>query len=193
VTPPADLLLPVRTGLPDDIACLREAYPQPLWRSHANYGEMADFWLQVHHSLREHGRELARVTAALREGEFDTAGFQPLFVPRFNHFIQHLHGHHQIEDSAYFPRFRALDPRMVAGFDLLEHDHGLIHIQLLASVGSARDLLAALPEGGDGQRRAIDAYADAAGQLLDLLVRHLADEEDLVIPAILEHGERSIS
>jgi iron-sulfur cluster repair protein YtfE (RIC family) len=193
VTPPADLLLPVRTGLPDEIAYLRDVHPQPLWRGHANYGEMADFWLQVHHSLREHGRELARVTQTLREGELDAAGFQPLFVPRFNHFIQHLHGHHQIEDDADFPRFRALDPRMVAGFGLLEHDHGLIHLQLLATVGAARELLAALPKGGDAQRRAVDAYAAASGTLLELLVRHLADEEDLVIPAILEHGERSIA
>jgi hemerythrin-like domain-containing protein len=193
VTPPDHLLLPVRAGLSDEIAYLRGAHPQPLWRAHANYGEMADFWLQVHHSLREHGRELARVIETLREGELDAAGFQPLFIPRFNQFIQHLHGHHQIEDSAYFPRFRALDPRMVVGFDLLEHDHGLIHLQLLASIGSARELLAALPQGGDEQRLAIDAYAAASGQLLALLTRHLADEEDLVIPAILEHGERSIA
>jgi len=193
VTPPADLLLPVRTGLPGEIAYLREVHPQPLWRGHANYGEMADFWLQVHHSLREHGRELAAATEALREGRSDAAGFEPLFVPRFNHFIQHLHGHHQIEDSAYFPRFRALDPRMAAGFDILEHDHGLIHLQLLASVGSARELLAALPQGGEEQRRAVDAYAAASGQLLALLMRHLSDEEDLVIPAILEHGERSLA
>jgi iron-sulfur cluster repair protein YtfE (RIC family) len=193
VTPPDHLLLPVRAGLPGEIAYLREVHPQPLWRGHANYGQMADFWLQVHHSLREHGRELALVTQALREGRSDADGFQAAFVPRFNHFIQHLHGHHQIEDSAYFPRFRALDPRMVAGFDLLEHDHGLIHLQLLDTVGSARELLAALPQGGGEQRRAVDAYAAASGQLLGLLTRHLADEEDLVIPAILEYGERSIS
>ena len=178
MTPPDHLLLPVRTGLPGEIAYLRGAHPQPLWRGHANYGEMADFWLQVHRSLREHGRELARATEALRDGLSDAAGFEPLFIPRFNHFIQHLHGHHQIEDSAYFPRFRALDPRMAAGFDILEHDHGLIHLQL---------------QGGDEQRRAIDGYAAASGGLLELLVRHLADEEDLVIPAILEHGERSLA
>jgi iron-sulfur cluster repair protein YtfE (RIC family) len=193
VTPPDHLLLPVRAGLSAEIAYLRDVHPQPLWRAHANYGEMADFWLQVHHSLREHGRELALATETFREGRSDAAGFQQTFVPRFNHFIQHLHGHHQIEDDAYFPRFRALDPRMVAGFGILEHDHGLIHLQLLATVGSARELLAALPQVGDEQRRAIDAYAAASGQLLALLVRHLADEEDLVIPAILEHGERSIA
>lgn len=193
MTLPDHLLLPVRAGLSGDIAYLRETHPAPSWRGHANYGEMADFWLQVHHSLRHHGRELAAATQAFRDDGADAAAFGQFFIPRFNQFIQHLHGHHQIEDEAYFPRFRALDPRMVAGFDLLEHDHGLIHLQLLATVGSARELLAALPQGGDAQRGAIDVYAAASTSLLDLLLRHLADEEDLVIPAILEHSERSIS
>ncbi|MEI9891182.1 MAG: hemerythrin domain-containing protein [Caulobacteraceae bacterium] len=189
----ADLPLPTRTGLPSSIAYLRDIHPQAQWPDHANYGEMAAFWLQVHNSLREHAWALALDTDALREGRLDAAGFQRRFVPRYNNFIQHLAGHHQIEDTVYFPRFRALDPRMVAGFDLLEHDHGLIHQALLASLGGAQGVMAALAEGGDAQRQAIDAYGGAAERLLDLLLRHLADEEDLVIPAILEHGERSIA
>jgi hemerythrin-like domain-containing protein len=190
--PPADLLLPARSGLPDEIAYLRAAYPEPLWRGHANYGQLAAFWLQVHDSLRGAGAGLAEVTDAFRDGRVDAAGFQRAFVPAFNQFLQHLQGHHQIEDSAYFPRFRALDPRMVAGFDLLEDDHGLIHHQLLESVRSARALLGALQQGRDEQRRAADAHAGASRALLDLLARHLSDEEDLVIPALLEHGERRI-
>jgi len=191
---PTDLQLATRAGLSDDIACLRAAYPQPQWRSHANFGEMAAFWLSVHDSLRGHGAQLAQATQAFRDGQWPAADFQRFFVPNLNQFLQHLNGHHQIEDSAYFPRFRALDPRMVAGIDLLESDHAVIHDRLLASVDSARLLLQALAgRGGDAQRYAVDAYAAVSGELLTLLVRHLADEEDLVIPAILEHGERSIS
>ena len=148
--------------------------------------------MQVHDSLRKHGRELGRVTDIFREGRLGAADFQRAFVPRLNHFLQHLNGHHQIEDSAYFPRFRALDPRMAAGFDILENDHGVIHESLLASADCARRLIASLGQAGDERSRAVDAYAAAAEQLLALLVRHLSDEEDLVIPAILEHGERSI-
>jgi len=29
--------------------------------------------------------------------------------------------------------------------------------------------------------------------LLKLLVRHLADEEDLIVPAMLHHGERPVT
>jgi hemerythrin-like domain-containing protein len=188
------LPLATRSGLPDDIAYLREAYPQPQWRSHANFGEMAAFWLHVHDSLRGHGAQLAEATQAFRDGQWPAEDFQRFFVPNLNQYLQHLNGHHQIEDSAYFPRFRALDPRMVAGFELLESDHAVIHDRLLASVDSARRLLQALVGADDDARRhAVDAYAAASDQLLTLLTRHLADEEDLVIPAILAHGERSIS
>jgi hemerythrin-like domain-containing protein len=189
-----DLQLSTRPGLPDEIAYLRAAHPQPHWRAHANFGEMAAFWLGVHDSLRGHGGQLAQATQAFRDGQWPAGDFQRFFVPNLNQFLQHLNGHHQIEDSAYFPRFRALDPRMAAGFDLLESDHGVIHDKLLASVDSARALLQALAGTDDDARRhAADAYAAASDDLLSLLLRHLADEEDLVIPAILAHGERSIA
>lgn len=192
--PPADLRLPTRGGLPDDIAYLRAAYPRAQWRGLANYGELADFWLRVHDSLRSQGHQLKQATDAFGEGRWPAgADFPSVFVPLFNQFLGHLNGHHQIEDSAYFPKFRALDPRMGAGFAILEADHRLIHEQIVASVGAARTLLQALAQGGDAQRRAVDAYSGATDRLLDLLGRHLADEEEMVIPAMLEHGERSLA
>lgn len=38
------------------------------------------------------------------------------------------------------------------------------------------------------QRRALDALADVSGRFAPLLRQHLADEEDLVIPLILERA-----
>lgn len=187
-----DLLLPTRTGLPDAVAYLRESHPKPTWRDHGNYGQLADFWLQMHDGLRQEGRQLHEATGAFRENQADAAGFQRFFVPRFNYFLQHLNGHHQVEDQAYFPKFRALDARMAAGFDILESDHRLIHESLLASVEAARGMLTGLSQGGNAQRRAVDDYGVLSERLLTLMLRHLDDEEDLVIPAMLEHGERSI-
>jgi iron-sulfur cluster repair protein YtfE (RIC family) len=190
---PSDLILATRPGLPDEVAYLRAAYPKPQWRSHANFGELTAFWLQVHDSLRAHGQHVSHLTQDFRERRRDVASFQREWVPAINQFLQHLNAHHQIEDQAYFPKFRSLDPRMVAGFELLENDHGVIHEQLVASVDRARDLLAALAENPGAAAPAADAYAAASDQLLALLLRHLADEEDLVVPAMLEHGERSVS
>ncbi len=188
----AELLLPNRTGLPPEVAYLREKHPEPTWRGHKNFGEMSDFWLYVHESLREHGGHLKQATHAFREGAVEAAGFQRFFAPRLRQFLQHLEGHHGIEDQQYFPRFRALDKRMIVGFDLLENDHAIIHEKLSASAQSGQALITALAKGGDAARRAADAYADNSDVLLDWLLRHLADEEDLVIPAILEHAERAI-
>ncbi|MDN4631510.1 hemerythrin domain-containing protein [Sphingomonas sp. PsM26] len=185
-------LLESRQGLPATIAYLREAYPAPQWRDHHNFGELAAFWLQVHASLRQQGDQLQQITQSFREGGLDANAFQQAFVPRFNHFLQHLEGHHQIEDAVYFPKFRQLDPRMQQGFDLLENDHELIHSALVTSLDAARQLVVALPRGARAAQTANDGYADATDRLIQLLARHLADEEDLVIPAMLEHGERSV-
>jgi hemerythrin-like domain-containing protein len=154
---------------------------------------MSAFWLAVHDSLRAHGGQVGAVMQALRQGEVSAADFPHLFVPQLNQFLQHLEAHHQIEDGAYFPRFRALDSRMVVGFDLLETDHGVIHEALLATVESANGLLSTLTRDRDTLRVAADRHAADADRLLALLLRHLDDEEDLVIPAMLEHGERSVS
>ncbi len=37
-----------------------------------------------------------------------------------------------------------------------------------------------------------DAYAAASGALLKGLIRHLDDEEDLIVPLILERGEDAL-
>jgi hemerythrin-like domain-containing protein len=181
-----------RDGIPDTLAYLRASYPKPAWRAHANFGELSAFWLHVHDHLRTSGAELAKLTTAFREDQVDPATFQRAFVPRISQFLQHLNGHHQIEDHAYFPKFRALDARMVAGFDLLEADHHQIHEALLAAARSGQALLNALAQTRDAARTAADTYAEHADHLLALLVRHLADEEDLVLPAMLQYGERSV-
>jgi hypothetical protein len=191
MTPDDELPLASRSGLPDEIAYLRAVHPQIGWRKHPGFGELCDFWLHVHESLRGEGRDLIQVTEAFCEGTLNPGQFQRLFVPRINQFLGHLNGHHQIEDQAYFPRFRALDPRMGAGFDLLQRDHALIHQSLVDLVERAKAMLAALADPGD-PRAAVDAYAAAGETLVRLLHQHLADEEEIVIPALLEHGETSL-
>lgn len=180
-----------RGGISDDLAYLRADYPKPDWRTHRNFGELSAFWLHVHDHLRASAAEIGRLIDAFRGGQIDPASFQRAFVPGLNQFLQHLNGHHQIEDRHYFPKFRALDARMAAGFDLLDADHRQIHDALLASARSAQAMLDAIRQTPDA-RAATDAYAADADRLQLLITRHLADEEDLVLPAMLHHGERSL-
>jgi hemerythrin-like domain-containing protein len=188
-----NLALESRSALPDDIAYLRAPYPRAGWREHLNFGELSNFWLQVHDHLRKQGGHLEQLTTEFREGRANALHYRNAFVPGLSHFLQHLNGHHQIEDLHYFPKFRALDSRMAAGFDLLDQDHRRIHDALLASAGAANQFLSSFERGQDALRHAGDAYAGQADRLLSLLLRHLADEEDLVIPAMLHHGERHVS
>lgn len=185
------LSLGSRDGISDEIAYLRSAYPKGDWAKHVNFGQLCDFWLNVHQSLRTEGAAVERIIADLRDGSIDAQAFPHRFVPALNQFLGHLDGHHRIEDAAYFPKFRALDSRMERGFDLLEADHHAIHDALETTVNSARGLLASLSH-PNRDIRAADTHADHAAMLTRLLLRHLADEEELVIPAMLEHGERRV-
>lgn len=186
------LALGARKGLADDLAYLRPLYPASDWRSHANFGELAKFWLHVHSNLRSEGSEVVRIVDAFRDQEIDRLQLQQAFVPQLNSFLQHLGHHHRIEDHVYFPKFRQLNGRLIVGFDLLEADHELIHQSLVETVEHARELLAALSQTAGGERQAADTLAGRIKHLLALLQQHLADEEDLVIPALLEHGEQAL-
>lgn len=188
-----ELWLPNRTAkLPADIAYLREKYPRETWDEHRNFGQTAAFWLQMHNMFRELGGMLKTATHEFREGALDPDEFHRFFAPRLRYFLQHLEGHHQVEDYNYFPLFRSYDKRMIVGFDLLEEDHEVIHDLLLSSAQTGQAMLAALHTEGDARRFAADAYADNSDKLLNWLLRHLDDEEDLVIPSILEYTEGAL-
>jgi hemerythrin-like domain-containing protein len=118
--------------------------------------------------------------------------FRRFFAPRLRFFLQNLEGHHQIEDLHFFPLFRTAEKRLVKGFDVLESDHEAIHAEIIRTVESANDLLRTIESDDDARRKATDAYADASEKLLKFLVRHLDDEEDLIMPVILDQGERKL-
>ena len=84
------LALGARKGLGDDLAYLRPRYPASDWRSHANFGELASFWLHVHSNLRSEGSEVVRIVDAYRGQEIDRLQLQQAFVPRLKSFLQHL-------------------------------------------------------------------------------------------------------
>jgi hypothetical protein len=53
-------------------------------------------------------------------------------------------------------------------------------------------LLQTLQGDPDTLRRCGDDYADASGLLAKALMRHLDDEEDLIVPLILDRGEEAL-
>ena len=167
-----------------------DRYPRDVWPGHQNLGQTARFWLQRHAMFRDLGGALQGATAGFREGQIAPEDFRAWFAPRLGFFLSELHGHHQIEDSAYFPLFQAAEPRLLRGFEVLEGDHELIHGRIERTIEAANAFLASAA--GDLSRFAADAYAAAADTLLAGLLRHLLDEEDLIVPLILERGEGAL-
>lgn len=181
-----------RTGLPEDLRFLAEKYPRENWQGHDNIGGMAAMWLQRHDMFREVGRMLTGGIADYREGRLTAPQFASWFAPRLNYFLGNLDGHHRIEDDVYFPKFAEAEKRLKRGFDILDGDHHQIHDALEANAQTANDFLRALQEDEDRQRWAADAYAAQNDRLVAMLTRHLADEEDLIIPLILDRGDAAL-
>jgi hemerythrin-like domain-containing protein len=184
--PPSSLL--DRQGLPDDLLFLLRKYRREQWSLSPGIDGTARFWLDRHAMFRELGGMLAGGIDDYREGRRDARQFAAWFVPRLNAFLTNLEGHHHVEDQHYFPMFARAEPRLVRGFDILDGDHHLIHAALEANAEAANALLRAIQGDDDARRRGADAYADANARLVAMLARHLDDEEDLVIPLILDRG-----
>ena len=181
-----------RNGWPQDMCELLHRYPREQWQGHANLGEMATFWLSRHAMFRELAGMVERIADDFRGGALTATRFPQLFVPRLQFLLQQLDVHHQIEDHHYFPIFRAADDRLARGFDVLEEDHHAIHAGMAETAETANALLRALRGESDTLRRCGDDYAAASRQLIRFLMRHLDDEEDLIVPLILDRGEEAL-
>jgi hemerythrin-like domain-containing protein len=182
--------LDTRLGWPSELRFLLERYPREQWMAHGNLGQMARFWLERHNMFRELGGALKDATTRFREGAVTPKEFQPWFAPRLQFFLQQLHAHHHVEDGHYFPILRAAESRLVHGFEVLESDHEILHAGIMKSIESANEFLKALL--GNQARSAGDTYADVNADLLKKMLRHLDDEEDLIIPLILDRGEQKL-
>lgn len=153
---------------------------------------MARFWIDKHNYLRRQSDALQNANDDYRSERIDAAQFGGWMAPRLQGFLAELHGHHQVEDFHYFPAFRSAEPRLTAGFDVLAHDHELIHQGIVGVVEAINAFLATIgPEAGNGDVRMIaaDRYIAASRVLHDRLGRHLADEEDLIIPLMIRQDE----
>lgn len=142
--------------------------------------------------FRELSATIGEITTQFRAGQLPPAEFARQFVPRLQFMLDQLNVHHQIEDLHYFPVFQAADERLARGFEVLEGDHHHIHQDMARTAETANALLQALQAPGDTLRRCSDNYADASGALLKGLIRHLDDEEDLIVPLILDRGEEAL-
>jgi len=145
----------------------------------------------VHEHLRRDAVGLVAAGSDYASGRSSPAQLAVIAAPRLRGLIVAMHGHHQIEDLHYFPAFRSEEPRFAAAFDRLERDHASLHGSVEAALAALAELrnAAARPEPAATQQLAAQRYVAAAAQLASALLRHLEDEENLVVPLLIERRD----
>jgi iron-sulfur cluster repair protein YtfE (RIC family) len=177
---------------PAELAFLLERYPRATWPAHR--GRSAAFWLQVHEQLRRDSAGLAAAADAYSSGHTSAAQLAVIAAPRLRGLIARMQGHHQIEDVEYFPAFRETEPRLARGFDLLERDHAELERRVGTALATLGDLHTAAqrhdPTGAQTTLTlAAQRYIAGAARLCEELAAHLTDEENLVVPLLIEHED----
>jgi len=89
--------------------------------------------------------------------------------------------HHTIEDVSMFPRLKHLEPRIAPVVDRLQEEHLVIH-DVLEQVDAALVAMVGDPhQDVSGVQRAVDL-------LTDVLLSHLAYEEQQLVEPLARHG-----
>ncbi len=177
-----------RDHLPEDMRALVREFPRQTWEGRT--GPFTAFYLERHELFRRLIRSLIAENEAFLDGTRDPAKYAKAVARLGSMFLNELQGHHQIEDQHYFPLFQKLDRRAERAIDLLEGDHHDLHDVLDRFHSLGNGAISALD--GDGRFQAADRFLTALGGTERLLLRHLADEEDIVVPLMLKYGEDSI-
>jgi hemerythrin-like domain-containing protein len=182
-----------RSGLGEELRFLARRHPRSTWAEHPKLGALARFWLQRHRSFRRLEEIIRTGSETALAGPVEPAELKPWLVHHLQTFLWQLEEHHQVEDLHYFPVFRRVEPPLAAGFELLEGDHRALHAGLGGIVEAANRVLA-----HDGAQLAhlraeLARFRDAEVELGRTLLRHLDDEEDLVVPLLLERGEELLT
>ncbi|NNU79160.1 hemerythrin domain-containing protein [Halovulum dunhuangense] len=184
-----DFDLRSRAGLPEHLRYLADKYPREMWTGHPNFNGLTSFWLDRHLMFRNVQERMQQETKLYLDRNADARQFGQNIYRLAGFFINELHGHHNIEDAHYFPMLCDREKRLKEAFELLDADHHAMDGLLADLTGHTNALLQALAAGKPARNeagvfhRSVDAFAG-------FLDRHLADEEEIVVPVILEHAIR---
>jgi iron-sulfur cluster repair protein YtfE (RIC family) len=183
--------LDTRPGLPDALRILLRDHPRELWSADPGFHGLVSFWLDRHLAFRDITARLLEDAEAVLDARIAPQTHGQRLARLGGHLVQDLHGHHQIEDHHYFPKLAALEPRLQKGFDILDSDHHALDAHLERFVKGAN---AILQSKGDPVAHVAQSgrFRDELVRFRGFLDRHLIDEEDLIVPVILRHGDRAV-
>ncbi|MFV0334200.1 MAG: hemerythrin domain-containing protein [Tropicimonas sp.] len=186
------LKLGIRKAMPEDLLFLAEKHPRETWREQSGLAGTGEIWLHNHDYFRAITARIMEQIDRLRGTGETGLDSGPALGRHIGSLLGGLDGHHRIEDHHYFPIFQRAEPRLIRAFEILDSDHHMIHDAIDELAGATEDSLRRLgrSEGvmTGGQKRAVDDLAAVVERIAPILGQHLADEEEIVIPLILERA-----
>ena len=179
-----------RPGLPPEMQLLLADYPREAWSDHPSFAQSTQNWLGAHQMFRQLGAVVRELSESYLSKERDPEDFANRLSYYGNALVANLHGHHTWEDRSFFPELRTADQRFEHGLEMLEADHTVLDatIDTLTTVSNRTLKLLQLDE--NQARDEAGKLQKSAQDIQKFLARHLADEEDLIVPIILHHRLR---
>jgi len=178
-----------REGWSPELRVLLDLHPRSTWR--ARRSASASFWLEIHDGFRNDMTDLESAGEDYLAGRLSLRELAVRAPPRLRGMVAKLRGHHEMEDFHYFPSFAAADARLAPGFERLAADHRRLHDDIERALAALRDLRAAAADESlaSAARAVAEGYLDASRRFYRRLRGHLDDEEDLVVPLLIERRD----
>lgn len=165
--------------------------PREEWLGYPRFKGEPEFWLEIHKGLLGASDALARMTREFLEDKDPQMRMQSASrISALGHqLLQHAHGHHHIEDHYFFPVFMKAFPQLQHPLEMLDGDHTMLG-KVLDDLQAAVDGFPVL-RGEDGIERdqmmqRAEILLPAATRLDALFIRHIGDEEEICVPAMLK-------
>ncbi len=176
--------------LSSDMQVLLRDYPRDTWPENPNFARSIQNWMGAHQGFRQ----LAHLCVAETQRFIDRENEETDYADRLGYFgnmlVRNLHGHHHWEDHSFFPELSEADARFDPGIEVLESDHETLDATLDTFTRASNRVIKLIHLDPKQARDEIAKVENAASTIDALLKRHLADEEDLVVPIILHHKLR---
>lgn len=163
------------------------------WQHHKRFAGEAEFWLQVHKALLGAAAELPdRCTSFLLilDDPADRKKHLTQLSQLGGQLIHHAHTHHHVEDHHFFPVFKRTYPELNHHLELLDGDHKVL-TGVLDQLETAVKSMPVIKDEKDPTAKSLLAVKaeelyHAATRLNTLFQRHIGDEEEICIPALLK-------
>ena len=164
---------------------LYDEYPRATWEDAASNHSTVRFLLARHRGFRNRLQQITESTRNVLDSKLSPPAFCISLAQELHYFIPQLEGHHQAESQRLYPRLIQFHPAAQAKFQALENDHQAIDTLLAQIARVPEDLMNDAPTQGIFFTKA-KAFASLLSDFESSLVRHLEDEEDLVVPILLK-------